>query len=230
MKINPDTRILDVCCGNGNIIAYITTELNCQSYGIDINANSINAARCSAKEKSLNIKFSKASLNKPLPFPDSYFDSLVCIESIFYCGTLARFNLFKEWNRILKTNGRLIFTDSCIISGVISDNEIAQRSIHRNVLGEYFFLPLDTQKDLIQKSGLDLFLTEDITTNNASLISKNLRLARNKRKKILKSLEQDNEFEQNQIFSKACDELYNERKSLAQYAYYITKNLNLDVA
>lgn len=223
LNLGAEKKILDICCGNGSVLTYIVTKSNCKGYGIDVNTQRIDSANILAEHNQIDIKFLNFNLTNSLPFQDSFFDSIICLESIFYFDATSRFKLFKEWKRVLKPNGKLIFTDSCIIAGLIAKREIEHRSIYSKFIGEYFFLPLFIQESIIKKAGLNLVSAEDITAKNASIIAKKLRVARTKRVNDLKIIETKEEFEYEQMFVNVCDHLYNRQKSLVQYAYYITK-------
>ncbi|OJX09616.1 MAG: hypothetical protein BGO77_04545 [Caedibacter sp. 37-49] len=84
LDLKPGMLILDACCGNGQVIAYITQKTNTRSYGIDINKHSIESAELSAQQKKIPIKFLKMDLKEKLPFPDKSLDAILCIESIIH--------------------------------------------------------------------------------------------------------------------------------------------------
>lgn len=208
LDLKPEMHILDVCCGNGKVTAYITKKLACKSYGIDSNGYSIRLAKQLMKLDK-NISFLKTDIKNPLPFSNCYFDALICIESIIYFSKDERLKIFKEWYRVLKPNSKLIFTDSCIISGIIADRDLR----HRGIYGGYFFLSPNIQELLIQEVGFELVNTEDITQGNAAIISKKRKIAREKKKQKLQELEGDKEFNKTQLFVEACDQLYNNHNS-----------------
>lgn len=102
-------RILDIGCGNGDVLA---SFLNWGAqpdnlYGIDLIANRIN----SAKQKFPLFRFEEGNAES-LPYPDSYFDIVVfftvfsSILDIKMCINIAR-----EANRVLKQGGVIIWYD-----------------------------------------------------------------------------------------------------------------------
>ncbi|AIK95724.1 class I SAM-dependent methyltransferase [Candidatus Odyssella acanthamoebae] len=225
-NLTSEMSILDACCGVGESTMYFARKTNCKAYGVDISIHAINSANDSTKKSCLNVEFLEGDLKNSLPFSSSYFDAVVCIEAIVYFNYNERLSILKEWNRILKLNAKLIYTDPCIISGIITNNEIMQRAS----FGEYFFTPLKLQEDLFKSSGFELIKSEDITTNNAEILSNKWWDAREKNKPDLQKLEGIETFNHIQSFIDMCRQLYNKnnnRRKLSQFAYYLVKREEL---
>jgi len=216
--LKPGMFFIDACCGNGGVTSYVTQKSNSKSYGVDINDHSIKAAKKRAQQNKLSAQFIKTDLKEKLPFSDASFDALICLESIIHFSVEDRLNIFKEWHRILRPAAKLILTDPCIISGGISDIELA----HRSLFGGYFFLPLGLQENLLENSGFSVIKTENLTKDNAAVITHNWWTSREKRKKELESTETNEEFDQIQLFLKSSAQLYQDEK-LAQYGYYASR-------
>lgn len=217
LDLNQNSKFLDGCCGNGGPLIYITAKTNCTSYGLDLSAQSIEIAKNTMTKKGVNIDFTILDLKQHLlPFEDSSIDAAVCIESILHFDYEERLKLFKEFKRVLKPNGKFIVTDPCVITGMISSDEIAQRSMY----GKYIYtFPAITEK-LLEESGLKVVKIENITENNGAVIPRKFLLIREEMKEGLLELEKE-EFESTQGFFKICDTLYNSNR-LSQYAYFLT--------
>jgi len=54
----------------------------------------------------------------------------------------------------------MLFTDAMVITGLVSNAEIAARSM----IGNYFFLPAGTNERLIRSAGFQLVKCEDLTS------------------------------------------------------------------
>jgi len=226
LNLTSEKIILDVCCGVGETTMYFAQKNNCTAYGIDISTEAINSANNSTKKDGLNVKFLEGDLKNNLPFSNTYFDAIVCIEAILYFDYHERLRILKEWNRILKPNGKLIYTDPCITSGILSNEEILQRVIS----GTYFFTPPKLQDDLFKSSGFELIKSEDFTENNAAKLSKKWLEARERKKLDLEKLEGIETFNRIQSFLNVYHQLYsknNNQRKLSQFAYYLVKREEL---
>ena len=98
-EIPPDTRILDLGCGNGLEAAYLSVLCNAEVYGIDINE-----------------KFDKWALTKShlvnydgenIPYPESSFDIIYSYHVLEHVKDLPV--LLEEAARVLKPNGVAYF-------------------------------------------------------------------------------------------------------------------------
>lgn len=97
--------MLDIGCGNGALLNELATKLN-KGIGIDASENLLNHAR-DINRTNPNLIFKKTS--KPdLPFEDNSFDVVVSLLSLRY---LDWDPIFKEINRVLKKDGKLIIID-----------------------------------------------------------------------------------------------------------------------
>ena len=73
-------RILDVACGVG-ILSLKIAERGCEVHGIDISENAINSAKRLAERERIACEF-KVGTAEYLPYPDGYFDKVVCSSSL----------------------------------------------------------------------------------------------------------------------------------------------------
>lgn len=103
-EIAPVRRLLDVGCGNGNIAEQIKgLKLVQEIYGVDIDEKLLGEA------KKKGMITSKVDLEKErLPFPDSFFDVILCIDVIEHIVNI--YHLLSEIRRTLRTNGCLIIS------------------------------------------------------------------------------------------------------------------------
>ena len=89
------------------------------------------------------VRFQRGDAGHPLPFADEGFDALLCIDAINHLPDRQR--IFKEWWRVLKPGGRLLFTDPAILSGPVSNEELAVRSSN----GYFLFTPSGEDERLL---------------------------------------------------------------------------------
>jgi SAM-dependent methyltransferase len=104
------TRILDAGCGEGrNMTFFINNGFNI--YGIDTNPDAVKMARIYCK--SLNRSYEVEQIQKfPLennPFPDHFFDAIICINVLHSAKNRKEFILwFDQLFRILNIGGFLL--------------------------------------------------------------------------------------------------------------------------
>jgi len=89
----------------------------------------------------------------------------------------------------------MLFTDAMVITGWLSNEEIATRSS----IGSYFFLPPGENERLIRASGFELLCADDVTAN-AAAIAKRWQYERVRRRKDLARIEGKANFEGLQKF------------------------------
>jgi SAM-dependent methyltransferase len=91
-------KILDAPAGHG-FMSHHLKQVGFDVYACDINESGFTEH---------SIPFMKVDLNKVLPYPDGYFNYIICIEGIEHLKN-TWFTL-SEFNRILKNEGKLIIT------------------------------------------------------------------------------------------------------------------------
>jgi SAM-dependent methyltransferase len=160
LKITSKSHVLEVGCGSGGSALFLARTIGCSLTGIDINESGIRNARRLASENRVGgrAKFQKADGSRRLPFPDGSFDALICNDVM--CHIPHRGKVLTEWFRVLIPGARMLFTDAMVISGLISNAEIATRSM----IGNYFFLPVGENERLIRAAGFRLIKSDDLTS------------------------------------------------------------------
>jgi ubiquinone/menaquinone biosynthesis C-methylase UbiE len=128
LNLSPQQNVLEVASGSGGPAVFMVTETGCTLTGIDINENGVANAQRLADENGLSdkMKFIVADASSTLPFADETFDVIVSIDSINHLK--ARDRVLKEFNRVLKKGGQLLFSDAVVITGILTNEEIAIRS------------------------------------------------------------------------------------------------------
>jgi ubiquinone/menaquinone biosynthesis C-methylase UbiE len=103
-------KVLDVGCGTGLMTQPLVK--NNQVWGVDISAGLLQAAR----EKSIRTILASADA---LPFPDNYFDLVVCMGVMPYYTDPQP--ICRQLARVMKPNGQIVIsstTNSWLIRGV----------------------------------------------------------------------------------------------------------------
>jgi 2-polyprenyl-3-methyl-5-hydroxy-6-metoxy-1,4-benzoquinol methylase len=195
LGLSSGKTLLDVACGSGGPTLRITATTGCSVVGIDIHEQAISTAKSLASQRNFQerTEFYVVNASEPLPFPDARFDAITCIDAINHLPN--RPSVIAKWGRLLKPGGRLLFTDTAIITGPLTSEEIAVRSS----AGFFLFVPRDYDKDVIGQSGLQLLASRDVTLNMAEVAEKR-RAAREKRSAALCRIEGDATFEAQQKF------------------------------
>lgn len=98
-------KILDVGCGTGEILNRIADNKE-NYYGIDLSDKMIDIAK--SKNNSINVNYLVGD-SEFLPFPDSTFDVVFCVESFHHYPNPEA--VIKEFYRVLADNGTLIICD-----------------------------------------------------------------------------------------------------------------------
>jgi len=81
----------------------------------------------------------------PLFFDDDSFDAILCIDSMNHFPD--RLKVFQEWRRILRPGRRAVFTDPVVITGPVTNDELALRSS----IGLFLFVPIGVNEQLIER-------------------------------------------------------------------------------
>ena len=211
--IGPASRVLEVGSGSGGPAVYLAAARGCYVTGVDINEHGVaNAARlAAAKGVADRVMFQVVDASRPLPFADSSFDAVLSNDAM--CHIPDRQTVLAEWRRVLRPGGRMLFTDAMIVTGIVSDEELAVRSS----IGTYFFLPPGENERLIRQAGFDLLASEDVTSG-AEAIAARWHAARDEHRDALVVREGESNFAGLQRFLACVHRLSAERR-LSRFAY-----------
>ena len=186
--------------------------------GMDISENGIANAKLLAKNNHLENKmeFILGDASQKLSFEDESFDVVLSIDSINHLHN--RPAVLKEFRRVLKKGGRLLYTDPVVITGIVTNEELAVRSS----IGYFLFVPLGENERLLSEAGFVQIKSEDVTANIA-LTSQNWLTARQSRKDALLQSETLETFEGLQAFAAMVYLLTSERR-LSRIMYHAVKH------
>ena len=216
LSLAPEDHVLEVASGSGGPALYIANQVGCYVTGIDANESGIaTATQSAASNQTSRVNFKVADANAPLPFDDNSFDGILCIDSMNHFPD--RLSVFREWQRILRPGRRAIFTDPVVVTGPVTNDELAMRSL----VGLFFFVPPGINEQLIESAGFHLVKQEDVT-ENAALISGRWHQARQRHKDALLQIEGKERFDGLQQFFAAVHRLTSERR-LSRIVYLVEK-------
>ena len=217
LGLTPGRHALEVASGSGGPAIHLARRTECRLTGIDANELGVAAATTMATEAGLadRVDFRVADANAALPFDSDSFDALLCIDSMNHFPD--RLRVFQEWRRVLRLGGRAVFTDPVVITGPVTNDELALRSN----IGLFLFAPPGVNERLIAEAGLRLVEQEDVTAN-AALVSGRWRDAREHHRDALLGLEGEERFTGLQAFFAMVHRLTRERR-LSRVAYRVVK-------
>jgi SAM-dependent methyltransferase len=144
------------------------------------------------------------------------FDAIFSNDAI--CHIPDRSLVLKEWHRVLKAGGRILFTDALTVSGLVSHEEIAIRSS----IGFYLFLSPGGNERSIGEAGFELLSATDLTDSTA-LISHRWHDARDRHREDLMRIEGEANFSGLHKFLVCTHTLSSERR-LSRWAYLARKS------
>jgi ubiquinone/menaquinone biosynthesis C-methylase UbiE len=216
LELSSESRLLDIACGSGQPSLRIAAGTGCRVTGVDSSEEAIATAISMAQDKGLasRSRFECADAARPLRYPDASFDALMCIDALAHFSD--RRAAFREWSRVLKPGGRLVFT-SQVLTGPISNAELAART----PFGYYAIGPDGYDERLIAEAGFRLLARVDLTPTFAQVAERHC-AARAAHEQALRSLEAEEEFERQNRYRAIAAQLAHERR-LSHFAYLAHK-------
>ncbi|HEX6203114.1 MAG TPA: class I SAM-dependent methyltransferase [Thermoanaerobaculia bacterium] len=144
-------EVLEVACGAGGLALLLAREHEARVTGVDASEEGIAAAARQARRSGLagRARFRVADAAGPLPFADASFDGLVCWDSIDHLPRRER--RLGDWHRVLRPGGRLLFTDPAVVTGPLTDEEVAVLAAG----GPLLLVPPGVDELLLEEIGFD---------------------------------------------------------------------------
>jgi SAM-dependent methyltransferase len=206
-------RILEVACGSGGVAVRLAQRYAVSVVGVDVNESAVSSAMNRAELNGVmdRVHFQVADASQTLPFPADSFDVVFCNDSINHFRD--RKHVLSDWHRVLRAGGHCLYTDPIVVTGSLSNAEIAVRSS----IGFFLFTPVGVNEQLIREAGFRLRLTAD-ATDGVAITSRRWHDARAERRSPLSELEGETKFEELQEFLAMVHRLAHERR-LSRFAF-----------
>jgi SAM-dependent methyltransferase len=217
LHIDGNSNVLEVGSGSGGPALFVAEHAGCRVTGLDVNEFGVNNANELARQRGLasRVRFDRADASRPLPFDAGTFDAVVSNDAM--CHIPGRGAVLRDWHRVLRPGGRMLFTDAMVIAGVVSHEEIAKRSS----IGTYFYVPPGANERMIREAGFELEQAEDRTAD-AAAVSKRWHDARARHRDEVVRIEGEKNFDGLQEFLHCVHTLTAEGR-LARYLYVARK-------
>jgi len=216
-QVRANSHVLEVGSGSGGPAVYLAAQRSCRVTGVDINEHGVlNATRLAAAQGLADrVTFQKVDASRPLPFAPGTFDAVLSNDAM--CHISNRVEVLRDWHRVLRTGGRMLFTDAMVITGLVSNEELAARSS----IGFYLFLPPGENERLIAMAGFTLLESRDVTAG-AETIARRWHAAREQHQQELVAREGEASFAGLQRFL-ACVHHVSAERRLSRYCYLAEK-------
>ena len=217
LGVSAGHHALEIASGSGGPAVYLARATGCRVTGVDANELGVATATTLAERspEADRVRFSVADANAALPFASGSFDALLCIDSMNHFP--KRLEVLREWCRVLRPGRRALFTDPVVVTGPVTNAELALRSS----IGLFVFVPPGINEQLIGQAGFRIIRQEDATANAAAVAGRWHR-ARQARKDELLRIEGEERFEGLQRFFETVEALTRERR-LSRIAYVVEK-------
>jgi cyclopropane fatty-acyl-phospholipid synthase-like methyltransferase len=203
LALGDGSRLLDVGCGSGGPALHLAKTKGASVVGIDLLEEGIVTATRLAEERGLGDRARFVRVDA--------FDAVISIDVM--CHLPNRADILREWRRVTAPGARVLFTDPTIVTGLVTDAEIATRS----AVGIYVFSAQSVNEELLSSAGFEVIRREDLTENMASMAGR-WHTARAQSHDELVADEGESTFEGVQRFLAVCHLLAHERR-LSRYAY-----------
>ncbi len=213
LELTRSSTVLEVAAGSGGPAAFVARATGARVVGVDVNAHGIAAANEMARAKHLDarLRFECADASRPLPFADESFDALLCNDSINHLP--GRTAVLREWFRVLRPGGRLLYTDPVVVTGLVSSEELAARSS----IGYFVFSPPAQNERQLLEAGFQLLRVED-RTEAVAQVSRRWHDSRAAHRAELVAIEGEDTFQGLQRFFATVHALSSERR-LSRFAF-----------
>lgn len=172
-NVGGSSNVIDVCSGLGGPARYFAHHYGSRVTGIDLNQSRVEGAIRLTKMVGLERKVSLHLANAlSTALPSAEFDSLISQEA--FCHISNKPELLTECTRILKPGGLIAFTD--ILEGISMTTPVRERLRQEMTFME--LNTLDSYRTLLETSGCEIRLSEDLSEEWAQILIDRLAMYR----------------------------------------------------
>jgi SAM-dependent methyltransferase len=161
-RLSPESRVLDLGCGNGTTAAWLATESGADVVGVDISPTRIENARALASRTPQARLAFRCGTATALPFEDESF-SQIFSQAVLY-HTHDRPRALAEAARVLKPGGLLVFDD--LVTPQRPVGALARRYVYDRLLFEPTFSQAEYVTAL-ERAGFVVFEARDLSQHLA---------------------------------------------------------------
>jgi len=217
LQLGDSARLLDFGCGPGGPLTYIVANTNITAMGIDLDSDALRLATLRAEQQGLTekIEFQQVDANQELPLENETFDAAISVDVVMHL--IDREHAFTDIARVLKTNGKLLFTDAGIIAGQVSNEQLQCRSYN----GFSQYVADGFNESALKIAGFEL-LKKEIKSQSPIDICRKRLSARTRYKAELIDMLGRYAFDREQAYLETMVELYSS-KGLVRYLYFCRK-------
>jgi len=161
LRLSSASRIVDLGCGPVGTLTFVVSSVGCAGTGLELSAAALDAGRARAADLEVDhlLTLREADLNAAIPLADGAFDAAMSLDVVLHLRDRVAF--FAEVARLLVPGGRFLFTDAGVLTGAISNEEVANRSHH----GFTQFVAPGFNERALESAGMRLLETEDRTAS-----------------------------------------------------------------
>ena len=168
LGLDRSSHLLEVASGSGGPALFAAATTGCRVTGVDVHEAGVREANEAARARGLADRavFVCADARGRLPFEDGSFDAVICVDSINHLYERAA--VLREWHRVLRADGRVLFTDPITVTGMLRREEMLLRS---GAMGEFVFTPPGLDERLLREAGFADIRAEDLSESPALVAS-----------------------------------------------------------
>jgi ubiquinone/menaquinone biosynthesis C-methylase UbiE len=147
-QVKPGDCVLEIGCATGTLSLAAKRQAGPTGsvFGIDIIPGMIEVSRNKAAQAKLDVTFQLGNI-EDIPFPNEYFDVVMCSFMIFHMSEKVRNKGIKEIYRVIKPQGRLLVLDLAL------PTQPASRRILKLLLGFMLKHDLKELQPIMESSG-----------------------------------------------------------------------------
>jgi SAM-dependent methyltransferase len=122
--LNVTSSVLDVGCGNGRNLIWLSEQFGIHGVGYDISNTAVKQAREVSEDRGLQLTYEARSIAGPLDLPDESQSIVLDMMTSHFLNESGRLRLIEEIHRVLKSGGHFFYK-----TFLLDEDQHAQRLI-----------------------------------------------------------------------------------------------------